>query len=74
MADYKLPEELAKLICAKETSYKFIFMHPNGAQLNEIKLLIEDEKIKPIVDKVYPFSESIEAFTRLATGRAKSKL
>ncbi len=74
MADYKLPEELAKLISAKDALYKFIFMHPNGAQLGEIKLLIEDEKIKPIIDKVYSFSDSIEAFTHLASGRAKGKI
>lgn len=74
MADYKLPEELAKLVKKSEASYKFIFMHPNGAHLSEIKSLVEDEKIKPIIDKVYPFSESIEAFTHLATGRAKGKI
>jgi NADPH:quinone reductase-like Zn-dependent oxidoreductase len=74
MADYKLPEELSKLISGKDASYKFIFMHPNGAHLGEIKLLIEDEKIKPIIDKVYSFSESIEAFTHLASGRAKGKI
>ena len=74
MADYKLPEELAKLISAKDASYKYIFMHPNGAHLGEIKSLIEDEKIKPIIDKVYSFSESIEAFTHLASGRAKGKI
>ncbi len=74
MADYKLPEELAKLISGKEASYKFIFMHPNGVHLGELKSLIEDEKIKPIIDKVYPFSESIEAFTHLASGRAKGKI
>tara|TARA_R110000772_G_scaffold154411_1_gene265391 strand:+ start:710 stop:874 length:165 start_codon:yes stop_codon:yes gene_type:complete len=49
-------------------------MHPNGAHLNEIKSVIEDEKIKPIIDKVYPFSESIEAFEHLSTGRAKGKI
>jgi len=74
MNDYKLPEELAKLIGAKDATYKFIFMHPNGAQLAEIKLLVENEKIKPIIDTVYPFSESIEAFTHLASGRAKGKI
>jgi len=72
--DYKLPEELAQLISGKEAAYKFIFMHPNGAHLGQIKSLIEDEKIKPIIDKVYPFSESIEAFTHLASGRAKGKI
>ena len=74
MADYKMPEELAQVSKAKDASYKFIFMHPNGDHLGEIKLLIEEEKIKPIIDKVYPFSESIEAFKHLATGRAKGKI
>jgi NADPH:quinone reductase-like Zn-dependent oxidoreductase len=74
MADYKLPEDLAKAISDKNAVYKFIFMHPNGGHLNEIKSMIEDEKIKPIIDKVYSFSESIEAFEHLATGRAKGKI
>jgi NADPH:quinone reductase-like Zn-dependent oxidoreductase len=74
MADYKLPTELSKLVREKEAAYKFIFMHPNGSHLAEIKALVEDDKIKPIIDKVYPFSESIEAFTHLASGRAKGKI
>lgn len=74
MMDYKLPEELAKLVDAKGATYKFIFMHPNGAHLGEIKSMIEDEEIKPIIDKVYPFAESIAAFEHLATGRAKGKI
>ncbi len=74
MADYKLPKELAKASGEKDAEYKFIFMHPNGLHLAEIKAMIEDDKIKPIIDKVYPFSESIEAFTHLASGRAKGKI
>ena len=74
MSDYKLPETLAKASNDRKADYKFILMHPNGAHLNEIKSLIEDEKIKPIIDRVYTFSESVEAFTHLATGRAKGKI
>ena len=74
LADYKLPAELAKASGDKDAEYKFIFMHPNGLHLSEIKEMIEDDKIKPIIDKVYPFSESIEAFEHLATGRAKGKI
>lgn len=74
MADYKLPEELANASSEKNAEYKFIFMHPNGAHLNEIKSMIEDEKIKPIIDKVYSFSEGVDAFTHLASGRAKGKI
>ena len=74
MADYKLPEELANASNEKNAEYKFIFMHPNGEHLNEIKSLVEDGKIKPIIDKVYPFAESMQAFTHLSTGRAKGKI
>jgi NADPH:quinone reductase-like Zn-dependent oxidoreductase len=45
-----------------------------GQHLSEIKSLIEDEKIKPIIDTVYSFNESVEAFTHLASGRAKGKI
>lgn len=74
MNEYKLPVELAKASSEKNAEYKFIFMHPNGSHLNQIKLMIEDELIKPIIDKVYPFSEGIQAFTHLASGRAKGKI
>ncbi|MDD7912980.1 NADP-dependent oxidoreductase [Polaribacter ponticola] len=74
MADYKLPKELANASSEKNAEYKFIFMHPNGAHLNEIKSLVEDEKIKPIIDKIYSFSESVDAFTHLSSGRAKGKI
>lgn len=72
--DYKLREEIANASTEKNAEYKFIFMHPNGAHLNDIKSMIEDDKIKPIVDKVYLFSEAIDAFEHLATGRAKGKI
>ncbi|MCO4749450.1 MAG: NADP-dependent oxidoreductase [Flavobacteriales bacterium] len=74
MMDYKLPEELANASSDRGAVYKFIFMHPNGAHLNEIKSMVEDEEIKPIIDKVYPFSESVEALIHLASGRAKGKI
>jgi len=74
MNDYKLPAELARLSADHEALYKFIFMHPNGSHLEEIKSLIEDEKIKPIIDTIYPFSKSIDALVHLASGRAKGKI
>ena len=74
MTDYTLPEKLATLSKENEVEYKFIFMHPNGSHLAAITALIEDDKIKPIIDKIYPFNESIDAYTHLASGRAKGKI
>ncbi len=72
--DYKMPEDLTDAIKAKDASYKYIWMHPDGAQLNQIKNFVEAGKIKPIVDKIYSLEESTEAFLHLATGRAKGKI
>ena len=74
MADYKLPGDLAKASKEKDAEYKFIFMHPNGEHLRDIKLMVEENSLTPIVDKIYPFSQSVEAFLHLASGRAKGKI
>jgi len=74
MTDYKLPADLAEKISTTGASYKFMFMHPNGAHLNEIKAMVEAGKIRPIIDKVYPFEECIDAFNHLSSGRAKGKI
>jgi NADPH:quinone reductase-like Zn-dependent oxidoreductase len=74
MTDYKLPEKLAKLINEKSADYKLTWMQPNAKQLNDIKRMVEDGAIKPIVDLIYSFEDGIKAFEYLATGRAKGKV
>lgn len=74
MHDYELPAEISKLCNEKEASYNFIFMHPNGVHLKEIKTMIEEDKIKAIVETVYPYEKSVDAFLHLASGRAKGKI
>ena len=53
MTDYKLPEQLSKLINEKSAEYKFTWMQPNGEQLNTITKMVENGDIKPIVDLIY---------------------
>ena len=72
--DYEMPQELRDLIKSKDATYKYIWMHPDGKQLGRIKTLVEEGKIKPVIDKVYPFSQSVEALVHLASGRAKGKI
>jgi alcohol dehydrogenase len=54
--------------------YRFLFMHPSGAELAELTRLVEAGKLQPIVDRVFPFGEIAEAFAYLETGRAKGKV
>lgn len=58
----------------KHAHYKYIFVHPDRKQLDEIRDLVEAGKIKPVIDKVYDFSEAIEAYKYQKSGHAKGKV
>lgn len=63
-----------RLAAARGVHYKFLFMKPNGLQLEEIRKLVEQKKIHPIVDKVFPFSAAQEALDYSQSGRARGKI
>ena len=67
-------KKITKRANSKSAYYKFIFMTPNGNQLNDITSLVEAEKVKPIIDKIFPFSETIDALVYQKSGRAKGKI
>lgn len=54
--------------------YSFLFMRADGAQLERLTGLIEDETIRPVIDRSYPFEKLNEAFAHIETGRAKGKV
>lgn len=58
----------------KKNHYKFLFMKPNGAQLTEIKNLVEQGKIRPIIDSVFPLSDVQKALEHSESGRARGKI
>ena len=54
--------------------YSFLFMRASGDQLTEITSLIDDGIIRPVVDRVFPFTSTKEAMAYVETGRAKGKV
>ena len=66
--------KLTKLEKQTGASYTFLFMKPSGAQLDILGQLIETETIKPIIDRVVPFTEIEKALTYSKSGRAKGKI
>lgn len=58
----------------RESSYSFLFMRPDGGQLAEIGKLLESSRIRPVVDKVFPFAQAKEGLAYLEQGRAKGKV
>ncbi len=55
-------------------SYRYLFMHPSGSDLAQLADLIEQGKLKVIVDKTYPFAKIAEALAYVESGRAKGKV
>jgi NADPH:quinone reductase-like Zn-dependent oxidoreductase len=58
----------------RQAQYSFLFMRANGGQLTEITSLIDDEIIRPVVDRVFPFASTKEAMAYVEGGRAKGKV
>ncbi len=54
--------------------YRYLFMHPNGGDLAQLAQLIEQGKLKVVVDRTYPFANISEALAYVETGRAKGKV
>ncbi|UYX50296.1 NADP-dependent oxidoreductase [Bacillus thuringiensis] len=54
--------------------YSFLFMKPSGDQLRIIANYIESGKIKPIIDRVFPFEDAQKAMEYSESGRAKGKI
>jgi len=55
-------------------SYRYLFMHPSGADLAYLASLIDAKKLEVVIDRVFSFSEAKEAMAYLETGHAKGKV
>jgi NADPH:quinone reductase-like Zn-dependent oxidoreductase len=69
-----MSRKIIRLARKRNITYSFHFVRPEGAQLAEIGKLIEAERIRPVIDKVFPFEQAKEALAYLAQGRAKGKV
>jgi len=49
-------------------------VHPDGRQLAEIGELLKAGRIRPVINKVFPFDQAKEALAYLEKGRAKGKV
>jgi NADPH:quinone reductase-like Zn-dependent oxidoreductase len=55
-------------------TYRYLFMHPSGADLAYLTSLIDANKLEVVIDRVFPFAEAKEAMAYLETGRVKGKV
>ncbi|MFE3127245.1 NADP-dependent oxidoreductase [Streptomyces hydrogenans] len=53
-------------------TYSFLFMKASGDQLRELAPLLDSGKIRPVVDTVFPFDDTLHAMEYVEKGRAKA--
>ena len=54
-------------------SYEFLFMRASGDQLRQITALIDNGALRPIVGKVFPFDQTVQALQALEKGGIRGK-
>jgi NADPH:quinone reductase-like Zn-dependent oxidoreductase len=55
-------------------SYTFLFMHANGSQLRELARLYDAGHLRPLIDKTFPFDQTLDALAYVEQGRANGKV
>jgi alcohol dehydrogenase len=55
-------------------TYRYLFMHPSGADLAYLASLIDANKLAVVIDRIFPLAKAKEAMAYLETGRAKGKV
>ena len=58
----------------RSAEYSFLFVHPDGQQLAEIGELLKTGRIRPVIDKAFPFDQAKDGLAYLEKGRAKGKV
>jgi NADPH:quinone reductase-like Zn-dependent oxidoreductase len=58
----------------RSVSYSFLFMTANGEQLRELGALLDAGVVRPVIDRVFPFDDTLEALAYVESGRSKGKV
>jgi len=54
--------------------YAFFFMRADGAQLMTLAALYDAGALRPVLDRTFPFDETLDAMAYVEQGRAKGKI
>jgi NADPH:quinone reductase-like Zn-dependent oxidoreductase len=54
--------------------YSFFFMRADGEQLKALAALYDGGALRPVLDRTFPFDETLDAMAYVEQGRAKGKI
>ena len=69
-----MSRKIHKLSARRDVKYTFHFVHPDGGKLAAISTLVDAGHIRPVIDRVFTFDETLSALSYLKAGHAKGKV
>lgn len=69
-----MSKKIIRMASKKDVDYSFLFVQPDGEQLNEIGALLDAGQLHPVIDKVFSFDQAKQALEYLSQGRSKGKV
>jgi NADPH:quinone reductase-like Zn-dependent oxidoreductase len=70
LVSYKIRAQARRL----GVRYSFFFMRADGGQLKTLAALYDARKLRPLVDRTFPFDQTLDAMAYVEQGRAKGKV
>ena len=67
-----LSRKVRKQAKALGVRYEFFFMEANGSQLRKLSALYDSGKLRPVIDTVFPFDQTLEAMAYVEQSRTKA--
>ena len=69
-----MSRRIMRLAKKRDVDYSFLFARPDGDQLAQIGKLLETQRIRPVIDRVFPFEQAGDALDYLAQGHSRGKV
>ena len=69
-----LSRKVRKQARKRGVSYSFLFMQAHGGQLRELASLYGAGHLRPLIDKAFPFGQTLEALAYVEQGRGNGKV
>jgi NADPH:quinone reductase-like Zn-dependent oxidoreductase len=72
VAMHFLSRKVRKQAKALGVRYEFLFMQANGSQLRDLGTLYDGGQLRPVIDRTFPFDETVEAMAYVEQGHTKA--
>ncbi|MET7685608.1 NADP-dependent oxidoreductase [Streptomyces sp. NPDC005423] len=64
-----LSRKVRRQATALDVRYEFFFMQASGSQLRELGALYDNGRLRPVIDRTFPFDQTLEAMAYVEQGR-----